>query len=54
MKNKNHKFTYADSDGWRKVYLVDCEKEGGQFSTNNWHRGIVKKNICPCCKEMVR
>lgn len=50
---KNHKFIYAGKYNDRKVYLVICEKTGGDFHTEIWNRGKFKKNKCPCCNETI-
>jgi len=45
---KNHKFIYNGFCGDRKIYLVKCIKEKGEFSTKDW-----ENNICLCCKEVI-
>ena len=50
---KNHKFKYAETINERKVYIVKCNKTGGEFSSLGWVTGQIPQNICPCCKEEV-
>lgn len=50
---ENHKFKYAGKIDERKVYIVKCEKTGGEFSSLGWVYMQIPQNICPCCKEEV-
>jgi len=50
---KNHKFKYAEIINNRKVYLVKCNKTGGEFCTEHWNKGLIEKNFCPCCNKII-
>jgi len=47
---KNHKFKYIEE----KIYLVKCKKTGGEFSTKLWDNEFILRNVCPCCKEVIK
>ncbi len=51
---KDHKFVYKDSLNDKNIYLVVCKKTGGEFCTTAWDKGLVQKNECLCCKEVIR
>ena len=52
---KNHKFKYIEtSEGGKKIYVVECNKTGGEFCTEYWSKGLVQQNLCPCCKEVIK
>ena len=51
---KNHKFIYKGFLNDRKIYLVKCNKTRGQFYTTAWDKGLVQRNICLCCKKLIR
>jgi len=48
---KNHNFHSKDRNG---IYLIECLKTAGRFSTALWRKGKVKNQVCPCCGEAIR
>lgn len=49
-----HRFVYFGEINNHKVYLVKCQKTGGEFSTELWNNGKAIKSKCVCCGEEVR
>ena len=49
-----HTFIYQETYGNTKLYLIKCEKTGGEFSTKMWLDRTCKKNYCPCCGEIIK
>jgi len=50
---ENHRFKYAGIINNRKVYIIECNKTGGEFCTEHWNKGLIEKNFCPCCNKII-
>jgi len=53
FKMENHRFKYAGIINNRKVYIIECNKTGGEFCTEHWNKGLIEKNFCPCCNNII-
>ncbi len=48
---KNHKFHSKDNEG---IWIVECLKTKGSFSTKLWKDEKIPNQTCPCCGEVIK
>lgn len=47
-----HEFYTKTYDG--RGWMVKCHETGGEFSTLIWDGEYHKKNVCPCCNQVIK
>ena len=51
---KTHTFKYQEIINGKKIYMVKCRLNAGEFSTKMWLDRTCKNNYCPCCGEKIK
>ena len=54
FKNTRHSFKYYGLLNERKIFRVKCSKTGGEFSTALWDLEKLPRNVCACCKGVIK
>lgn len=49
-----HKFIYYGLLNEKRIFRVKCLKTKGEFSTALWDLDKVERNVCPCCKGIIK